>query len=167
LNRGNQDYLLLLSSLPTLVLSGLVRPYLYRSGLADEQTPSLPYLPTPLREIRLYYLLSTHCQPQTTATLYHSSMSLSTRESASRRDRQRHTTSELLSSVSLFARYQDCTDDRFLIGDSEGAKTDLEKSLDILPSFVQSWVKIASVHMELGKLKKADCRRKLTSRRPS
>lgn len=42
-------------------------------------------------------------------------------------------------------------DDRFLIGDSEGAKTDLEKSLDILPSFVQSWVKIASVHMELGK----------------
>jgi import receptor subunit TOM70 len=58
-------------------------------------------------------------------------------------------------------------DDRFLIGDSEGAKTDLEKSLDILPSFVQSWVKIASVHMELGKLKKADCRRKLTSRRPS
>jgi len=45
-----------------------------------------------------------------------------------------------------------CADDRFLIGDSEGAKTDLEKSLDILPSFVQSWVKIASVHMELGKL---------------
>lgn len=41
-------------------------------------------------------------------------------------------------------------DGRFLIGDSEGAKTDLEKSLDILPSFVQSWVKIASVHMELG-----------------
>jgi import receptor subunit TOM70 len=39
---------------------------------------------------------------------------------------------------------------RFLIGDSEGAKIDLEKSLDILPSFVQSWVKIASVHMELG-----------------
>jgi tetratricopeptide (TPR) repeat protein len=37
-----------------------------------------------------------------------------------------------------------------LIGDSEGAKIDLEKSLDILPSFVQSWVKIASVHMELG-----------------
>jgi len=46
----------------------------------------------------------------------------------------------------------DTTDDRFLIGDSEGAKTDLEKSLDILPSFVQSWVKIASVHMELGEL---------------
>jgi len=43
-------------------------------------------------------------------------------------------------------------DGRFLIGDSEGAKTDLEKSLDILPSFVQSWVKIASVHMELGEL---------------
>ena len=39
---------------------------------------------------------------------------------------------------------------RFLIGDSLGAKTDLEKSLDLVPSFVQSWVKIASVHMELG-----------------
>jgi import receptor subunit TOM70 len=39
---------------------------------------------------------------------------------------------------------------RFLIGDSEGAKVDLEKSLDLWPSFVQSWVKIASVHMELG-----------------
>lgn len=47
---------------------------------------------------------------------------------------------------------ESCADGRFLIGDSEGAKTDLEKSLDILPSFVQSWVKIASVHMELGKL---------------
>jgi import receptor subunit TOM70 len=39
---------------------------------------------------------------------------------------------------------------RFLIGDSLGAKADLEKSLDLVPSFVQSWVKIASVHMELG-----------------
>ena len=41
---------------------------------------------------------------------------------------------------------------RFLIGDSLGAKADLEKSLDLSPSFVQSWVKIASVHMELGGL---------------
>jgi import receptor subunit TOM70 len=39
---------------------------------------------------------------------------------------------------------------KFLIGDSVGAKEDLEKSLEILPTFVQSWVKIASVHMELG-----------------
>lgn len=39
---------------------------------------------------------------------------------------------------------------KFLIGDSVGAKEDLEKSLDLLPTFVQSWVKIASVHMELG-----------------
>ncbi|GMK56693.1 hypothetical protein CspeluHIS016_0305330 [Cutaneotrichosporon spelunceum] len=39
---------------------------------------------------------------------------------------------------------------KFLIGDSNGAKTDLEKSLEIDPTFVQSWVKIASVHMELG-----------------
>lgn len=28
---------------------------------------------------------------------------------------------------------------------------DLEKSLDLVPSFVQAWVKIASVHMELGR----------------
>jgi len=60
----------------------------------------------------------------------------------------------------------DTTDDRFLIGDSEGAKTDLEKSLDILPSFVQSWVKIASVHMELGELYGVRRLRKLTDRRP-
>ncbi|WWC72734.1 uncharacterized protein I206_106698 [Kwoniella pini CBS 10737] len=39
---------------------------------------------------------------------------------------------------------------KFLIGDSEGARQDLQKSLDIKPDFVQSWVKIASVHMELG-----------------
>ena len=38
-----------------------------------------------------------------------------------------------------------------MIGDSVGAKEDLEKSLDLVPDFVQSWVKIASVHMELGK----------------
>lgn len=39
---------------------------------------------------------------------------------------------------------------KFLIGDSPGAKADLEKSLEIDPTFVQAWVKIASVHMELG-----------------
>ncbi|WVR08724.1 hypothetical protein IAU60_005782 [Kwoniella sp. DSM 27419] len=39
---------------------------------------------------------------------------------------------------------------KFLVGDSEGARQDLQKSLDLVPSFVQSWVKIASVHMELG-----------------
>lgn len=39
---------------------------------------------------------------------------------------------------------------KFLIGDSAGAKEDLEKSLELEPTFVQSWVKIASVHMELG-----------------
>ncbi|KAK8850687.1 hypothetical protein IAR55_004607 [Kwoniella newhampshirensis] len=39
---------------------------------------------------------------------------------------------------------------KFLIGDSEGARSDLQKSLDLKPDFVQSWVKIASVHMELG-----------------
>lgn len=39
---------------------------------------------------------------------------------------------------------------RFLIGDSPGARDDLTKSLEILPSFTQSWVKLASVHMEQG-----------------
>lgn len=44
---------------------------------------------------------------------------------------------------------------RFLIGDTQGAKDDLQESLDILPSFTQTWVKIASVHMELGEHNKA------------
>nr|ODN82370.1 mitochondrial outer membrane 72K protein [Cryptococcus depauperatus CBS 7841] len=38
---------------------------------------------------------------------------------------------------------------KFLMGDSEGARADLQQSLDLKPDFVQSWVKIASVHMEL------------------
>lgn len=53
---------------------------------------------------------------------------------------------------------------RFLIGDSLGAKADLEKSLDIWPEFVQSWVKIASVHMELGQYRTVDFGTKLTNR---
>jgi mitochondrial import receptor subunit TOM70 len=44
----------------------------------------------------------------------------------------------------------DRSNERFLMGDANGAREDLEKSLDIKPDFVQSWVKIASVHMELG-----------------
>jgi mitochondrial import receptor subunit TOM70 len=44
---------------------------------------------------------------------------------------------------------------RFLVGDSAGAKEDLEKSLEIFPSFTQSWVKVASVHMEQGNAAKA------------
>ncbi|KZS95313.1 mitochondrial outer membrane translocase receptor TOM70 [Sistotremastrum niveocremeum HHB9708] len=39
---------------------------------------------------------------------------------------------------------------RFLAGDSQGAKEDLEKATKLVPSFTQSWVKIASVHMEQG-----------------
>ncbi|KAF8317411.1 ADP/ATP carrier receptor [Clavulina sp. PMI_390] len=39
---------------------------------------------------------------------------------------------------------------KFLCGDSKGAKEDLEESLALVPSFIQSWVKIASVHMDLG-----------------
>jgi import receptor subunit TOM70 len=37
-----------------------------------------------------------------------------------------------------------------LIGDTDGAKADLEESLQLVPSLTQSWVKIASVHMERG-----------------
>lgn len=44
---------------------------------------------------------------------------------------------------------------RFLTGDVEGAKTDLLESIALLPSFTQSLVKIASVHMEQGDPKKA------------
>ncbi|KAJ9093481.1 hypothetical protein QFC19_008340 [Naganishia cerealis] len=39
---------------------------------------------------------------------------------------------------------------KFLLGDSAGAKEDLEKSLDLVPDYVQSLVKVASVHMEMG-----------------
>lgn len=39
---------------------------------------------------------------------------------------------------------------RFLMGDALGAKADLEKSLDLVPDFIQALVKIASVHVELG-----------------
>ncbi|KAF8639068.1 hypothetical protein AX16_010374 [Volvariella volvacea WC 439] len=47
---------------------------------------------------------------------------------------------------------------KFLMGDIEGAKTDLLKSLDLVPSFTQSLVKIASVYMEEGDpIKAFDC----------
>lgn len=39
---------------------------------------------------------------------------------------------------------------KFLMGDVSGAKDDLYESVKIFPSFTQSWVKIASVHMERG-----------------
>ncbi|KDQ12562.1 hypothetical protein BOTBODRAFT_112628 [Botryobasidium botryosum FD-172 SS1] len=39
---------------------------------------------------------------------------------------------------------------KFLMGDSSGAKDDLQASLDLDPTLIQSWVKIASVHMELS-----------------
>ncbi|KAH9961975.1 mitochondrial outer membrane translocase receptor TOM70 [Russula dissimulans] len=38
----------------------------------------------------------------------------------------------------------------FLIGETDGAKADLEESVRLAPSLTQSWVKIASVHMEQG-----------------
>jgi len=39
---------------------------------------------------------------------------------------------------------------KFLMGDVEGAKIDLNESIELVPSFTQSLVKIASVHMEQG-----------------
>lgn len=41
------------------------------------------------------------------------------------------------------------------MGDVSGAKEDLYESIKILPSLTQSWVKIASVHMEQGEGTKA------------
>ncbi|KAI9461403.1 mitochondrial outer membrane translocase receptor TOM70 [Russula earlei] len=38
----------------------------------------------------------------------------------------------------------------FLVGDTNGAKADFEESVRLVPSLTQSWVKIASVHMEQG-----------------
>jgi import receptor subunit TOM70 len=37
-----------------------------------------------------------------------------------------------------------------LIGDTDGAKADLEESVRLVPSLTQSWVKLASVYMEQG-----------------
>jgi import receptor subunit TOM70 len=39
---------------------------------------------------------------------------------------------------------------RFVIGDAPGALEDLERSTTLLPGYAQTWVKKASVHMELG-----------------
>jgi len=39
---------------------------------------------------------------------------------------------------------------RFLTNDVKGAEEDLRASIAIIPSFTQSWVKIASVYMEQG-----------------
>ncbi|KAJ4490622.1 ADP/ATP carrier receptor, partial [Lentinula aciculospora] len=47
---------------------------------------------------------------------------------------------------------------KFLLGDVEGAKNDLNESIKLVPSFTQSLVKIASVYMEQGEPDKAfDC----------
>ncbi|KAJ7641549.1 ADP/ATP carrier receptor [Roridomyces roridus] len=44
---------------------------------------------------------------------------------------------------------------RFLTGDIDGAKADLQESIRLVPSFTQSLVKVASVHMEQGDPAKA------------
>lgn len=44
---------------------------------------------------------------------------------------------------------------RFLIGDTDGAKADLEESVQLVSSLTQTWVKIASVYMERGDPPKA------------
>ncbi|TFK51523.1 ADP/ATP carrier receptor [Heliocybe sulcata] len=44
---------------------------------------------------------------------------------------------------------------KFLVGDIPGAKEDLLRSVEIVPSYTQSWVKLASVYMEQGDPPKA------------
>ncbi|KAF9074270.1 ADP/ATP carrier receptor [Rhodocollybia butyracea] len=44
---------------------------------------------------------------------------------------------------------------KFLLADVEGAKTDLNESIELVPAFSQSWVKIASVYMEQSEPEKA------------
>ncbi|KAG8966579.1 TOM (translocase of outer membrane) complex component [Tulasnella sp. 419] len=39
---------------------------------------------------------------------------------------------------------------RFLVGDLEGGKKDLQESIDLVPSDTQTWVKLASIYMEMG-----------------
>ena len=41
------------------------------------------------------------------------------------------------------------------MGDVKGAKDDLMASVELVPSYTQSWVKIASVYMEQGESTKA------------
>jgi len=57
---------------------------------------------------------------------------------------------------------------RFLTGDVDGAKADLLASIALVPSFTQSLVKIASVHMEQGDPKQAfDCFEDAISHNPN
>lgn len=57
---------------------------------------------------------------------------------------------------------------RFLIADVDGAKADLLASIDILPSFTQSWVKVASVYMEQDDSKRAfECFEKAIEQNPN
>lgn len=42
-----------------------------------------------------------------------------------------------------------CVFFRFIIGDSAGALEDLDQSTNLDPKYTQTWVKKASVHMEL------------------
>jgi import receptor subunit TOM70 len=44
---------------------------------------------------------------------------------------------------------------KFLMGDVDGAKADLQESIKLVPKFSQSLVKIASVHMEQGEPQQA------------
>jgi len=57
---------------------------------------------------------------------------------------------------------------KFLIGDIAGAKEDLLTSIELVPSFTQSLVKIASVHMEQGNSKMAfECFEKAIEHNPN
>ncbi|KAI0278444.1 hypothetical protein BC826DRAFT_1113408 [Russula brevipes] len=57
----------------------------------------------------------------------------------------------------------------FLIGDTDGAKVDFEESVQLLPSYTQSWVKIASVHMEqvMGRKLLRPSKRRPSTTRPT
>ena len=55
----------------------------------------------------------------------------------------------------LFPRHTSNLFPRFLVNDVKGAEKDLLESIELIPSFTQSWVKIASVYMEQGNPEKA------------
>lgn len=44
---------------------------------------------------------------------------------------------------------------RFIMSDAESALKDLERSVSLRPKETQTWVKMASVHMELGQSEEA------------
>ncbi|KAK7047742.1 TOM (translocase of outer membrane) complex component [Paramarasmius palmivorus] len=57
---------------------------------------------------------------------------------------------------------------KFLTGDVDGAKADFNESIELVPSFTQTWVKIASVYMEQSDPEKAfECFEKAIEHNPN